>query len=116
MINSCLLIHDKYIKLILSQEKTWEIRTKRLFSVGERIALGNTKTKLIEGYATVADVKKKTVAEMMMFEDRHFANDFIAKRWSDRSWLYAFVLSDVESASKKERYPPSHGNPKVPLS
>ncbi len=60
----CLLLHDEYIHLILEGKKTWEIRTQPLFEIGERIALGNTKTKQIEGYATIADIKKKTVPEM----------------------------------------------------
>ena len=51
----CLLIHDKYIKLILDEKKVWEVRTQELFGKGDRIALGNTASKLIEGYATVAD-------------------------------------------------------------
>lgn len=85
--------------------------------MGERIALGNTDSKKIEGYATIAEIKKMAVPEMKKHNDKHFANDFIDRRWKDREWLYAFVLSDVESvpAMKQERYPRSNGNSKVRL-
>jgi len=73
MIDWCLLIKDKYIKLILSGKKTWEIRTKKLFKTGERIALGNTKTKNIEGYATITEIKEMTVQELKKHNDSHQA-------------------------------------------
>jgi hypothetical protein len=71
MIEWCLLIQDKYIKLILEKKKIWEVRTQELFRKGERIALGNTKSKNVEGYATVAEIKKKTVPEMKEHNDEH---------------------------------------------
>jgi hypothetical protein len=111
----CHLIHDKYVKLILNGQKTWEIRTQKLFNQGERIALGNTGTKLVEGYATVSEVKKMTVPEMMRHNEKHFANDFILQRWSDREWLYAFVLSEVTVNPFGVPYPHSYGSPKVRL-
>jgi hypothetical protein len=111
----CLLIHDKYIRLILDGKKVWEVRTQQLFEVGDRIALGNTASKLIEGYATVSDIKKMSVAEMKKHNDKHLANDFIGKRWKDRPCLYAFVLTDVKSSSEGLAYPRSNGSPKVRL-
>jgi hypothetical protein len=115
MIEWCLLTHDKYINLILNGKKIWEVRTQELFEIGERIALGNTKSKLIEGYATVSDIKKMTVPEMKKHNDKHLANDFIDKRWKDRPLLYAFVLSDVEPSLEGKAYPRSNGSPKVRL-
>jgi hypothetical protein len=111
----CLLIKDKYIKLILSGKKIWEVRTQELFKIGESVALGNTKSKKIEGYATISEIRKMTVPEMKKHNDKHYANDFIDKRWKDREWLYALVLSDVKPNPKQEPYPPSHGNSKVRL-
>lgn len=111
----CLLVHDKYVKLLLSQRKVWEIRTQKLFKEGEKIAIGNTKTKLVEGYAVVSDIKKMTVPEMLKYNDQHFANDFIIERWGNREALYAFVLSNVTENTFKRPYPPSHGSPKVLL-
>jgi hypothetical protein len=82
---------------------------------GERIALGNIKSKNVEEYVTIAEIKKKTVPEMKGHNDKHFANDFINKRWKDREHLYALVLRDVEREPNPYRYLPSHGNPKVRL-
>jgi hypothetical protein len=115
----CLLIHDKYIRLILDRKKVWEVRTQRLFEIGERIALGNTKTKLIEGYATVSDIKKMSVAEMKQYNEKHLASDFIdgyvSKRKKPVEHLYAFVLTDVVANVKVKAYTPSNGFPKVRL-
>jgi mRNA degradation ribonuclease J1/J2 len=38
----CLKINDKWVALILSGNKTWEIRTRNIL-IRERIALGNIK-------------------------------------------------------------------------
>jgi len=111
----CLLVHDIYIKAILNHQKVWEIRTQRLFDEGERIALGNTRTRLIEGFATISEIKKLHVAEMKKYNDKHLANDFITKRWNDRPWLYAFVLSQVINNPNPVSYPRSYGSPKVDL-
>jgi hypothetical protein len=111
----CLLIHNEFINLIFSGKKTWEVRTQKLFKEGERIALGNTKTKLVEGYADISEVKKLTVQEMKRHNDQHFGNDFISERWSDRDWLYAFVLANAKRSYGYERYPRSNGSPKVRL-
>lgn len=111
----CLLIHHKYIKPILEKKKIWEVRTQPLFVVGERIGLGDTTSRLVEGYACIVAIKKMTVKEMMKHNDEHFANDYIEKQWKNREWLYALVLSKVESNTQEEAYPTSHGNPKVRL-
>ena len=94
MVEWWMLINDGHLKLILSQKKIWEVRTQELFKIGERIALGNTDSKKIEGYATVADVKKMAVTEMKKHNDKHHANDFIDQRWKDREWLYAGQTRD----------------------
>ncbi len=111
----CLLFFDKYLKYVLSGQKTWDVRPQKLFEKGERIALGNTKTKLIEGFATVSEVKKLTVSEMKKHNDKHLANDFIEKHWKNRKWLYAFVLSNVTRNPNPLPYPRSHGSSKVRL-
>jgi len=92
-----------------------KLERKNSLRLGERIALGNTKSKKIEGYATITEIKKMTVPEMKKHIDKHYANDFIDKRWKDREWLYALVLSDVKPNPKQEPYPPSHENSKVRL-
>ena len=111
----CLLIHGKYVELILAGKKTWEVRPLSLFKKGERIALGNTDSKCVVAYATVCKIKKMTVAEMKQHNDKHFANEFIDKHWKDRPFVYAHVLAEVEPLNQKLTYPRSYGSPKVRL-
>lgn len=111
----CLLVKGKYLELILKKAKVWKVRSQKLFNAGDRIALGNTGTRLIEGFATVAEVKKLTTSEMKKYNDKHLANDFIEERWNDRPWLYAYVLSDVIRHPTQVRYPRSYGGSKVDL-
>jgi hypothetical protein len=109
----CLIIKEKYLKLILDNQKVWEIRTQPFFEVGDRIALGNSG--FVKGYATVSEIKKKSVAEMKRYNEKHLANDFIEKRWSTKPFLYALVLSGVERSSEGLTYARSYGNVKVRL-
>lgn len=102
MIEKCLLIHDGYLKLILDKKKTWEVRTQQLFTIGERIALGNIEHKLIEGYATVSDIKKMTVDEMKKHNDKHFANDFIDKRWKEENGSMHLFFQNLSLIRKKK--------------
>ena len=113
MVEWCLLIKDKYIKLILDKKKIWEVRSQTFgFKEGERIALGNTGSRMIEGFATISEIKEKTVPEMMKHNDKHFANDYIIDKWKNRPCLHAFVLSKVKRIPVKEqiRYPSSRYN------
>jgi hypothetical protein len=59
----CLKIDDKGLKLILAGKKTWEIKNTPTNYRG-KIALGNTKTKNYEGYATIIDCKEFTVKDL----------------------------------------------------
>lgn len=105
----CLKIDDKWIKLILSGKKTLEIRRKNT-NIRERIALGNTKTKNYEGYATITDSIKMTVQELRNYNDKHQANDFIAKYAKGRNTLFAWVLEDIEIEPKPKPYSFSTGS------
>lgn len=62
----CLKIGEKWIKLILAGKKTWEIRCTTT-NLRERIALGNTKTKNYEGYATITDCLELSVEDLKKF-------------------------------------------------
>ncbi|MCW3998925.1 MAG: ASCH domain-containing protein [Candidatus Bathyarchaeota archaeon] len=109
----CLIIKKKYLNLILDGLKVWEIRTKPLFQEGDRIALGYGGVVL--GYATVSEIKKKTVLQMKRYNNKHLANDFIEQRWRDKPYLYALVLTKVEPSSDRLTYPRSYGSVKVRL-
>ena len=94
---SCLKINDKWVTLILSGCKTWEIRRTNT-KIRERIALGNTKTKCCVGYATLIDSREMTIEELKKHNDKHQANDFIdkyakgIKGQKERITLFAWVL------------------------
>ena len=77
-VNRCLKIDDKWVNLILSGNKTWEIRRTNT-KIRERIALGNTKTMCYVGYATLTDSIEITIEELKKYNDKHQANDFIEK-------------------------------------
>lgn len=72
----CLKIDDKWVNLILSGIKTWEIKRTNT-KIRERIALGNTRTMCYVGYATLSDSIEMSIAELKKYHDKHQANDFI---------------------------------------
>ena len=104
----CLKIDDKWVNLILSGSKTWEIRRTNT-KIRERIALGNTKTMCYVGYATLIDSVEMTIEELKKHNDKHQANDFIdkyakgRKGQKERKTLFAWVLKDVVK-TKPKRY------------
>ena len=51
-----LKIRGRWLQLILNGEKMMEVRSLRLKIRGQRIALGNSDTGRVEGYATVKDL------------------------------------------------------------
>ena len=94
----CLKIDDEWLKLVLSGKKTWEIRRTNTNFRG-RIALGNTETKKIEGYATIMDSIEMTVQELKEHGDKHQANDFLDGYANGRKTLFAWVLKDIKIES-----------------
>jgi len=105
----CLKIDDKWVNLILNGKKTWEIRRKNT-KIQERIALGNTKTKRVVGYATIVDSVEMTIEELKKHNDKHQANDFLDKYAKGRKTLFAWVLEYVEIEAKTKPYSYSTGS------
>ena len=109
----CLKIDDKWVNLILSGSKIWEIRRTNT-KIRERIALGNTKTRCYVGYATLIDSREMSIEELKKHNDEHQANDFIdryakgRKGQKERKTLFVWVLKDVIK-TKPKRYSPSTG-------
>lgn len=105
----CLKIDDKWLKLIFTGKKTWEIRRTNT-NARERIALGNTKTKNYEGYATIRDYIEFSIEELKKFGDKHQTNEFIDKYADKRKTLFAWVLSDVAFEPNPKPYSYSTGS------
>jgi hypothetical protein len=100
---------DEYVNLVLSGKKIWEIR-KRNTNIRERIALGNTKTKCYVGYATLADSVEMTVAELLTYNGKHHANDFLKRYAKGRETLFRWVLKDVTVEPNPKPYTYSTGS------
>jgi hypothetical protein len=105
----CLKIEDKWAKLILSGNKTWEIR-RRNTKIREQIALGNKKIKCIVGYARIVDSVEMTVEELKKHNDKHQANNFLDKYARGRKSLFAWILEEVEVEPRPTRYSYSTGS------
>jgi hypothetical protein len=84
----CLKIDDKWVCMILSGKKTWEIRRRNTL-IRERIALGNIKIKYVVGYAKIVNSVEMTVLELMKHSNKHQANDFIKQYAEGRTTLFA---------------------------
>jgi predicted transcriptional regulator len=105
----CLKIDDKWVNMILSGNKTWEIRRANI-KIREKIALGNTKTKRVVGNATIVDSVEMTVEELKNHNDKHQANDFLDNYARGRQTLFAWVLDDVKVEAKPKPYSYSTGS------
>lgn len=105
----CLKINEMWVNFILSGNKTWEIRHRNT-KIRERIALGNTKSKRVVGYATIVDSVEMTIEELKKHNDKHQANDFLDNYAKKRKTLFAWFLKDVEVEAVPKRYSRSTGS------
>jgi hypothetical protein len=72
-----LKIQHKWIREILSGEKTMDVRSVHYEVLGQRIALGNSDNGLIEGYATVQEVIKIPYSEISNCGNQHRATEWL---------------------------------------
>ncbi|MGA3110905.1 MAG: ASCH domain-containing protein [Candidatus Bathyarchaeia archaeon] len=105
----CLKIDDKWLQLILAGKKTWEVR-RTSTNCRERIALGNTKSKNYEGYATIAECRELSIDDLKKFGDKYRANEFIEGYAGERETLYAWGFSDITVEPKPKPYSYSTGS------
>jgi len=95
-----LKIQGRWVKLILDGQKTMEVRGQKYKVVGQRIALGNSDTKKVEGYATVEKVIEISYFDVPKYHSQHHATGWLMSQWWKGSF-YGYVLKDV----KKEPSP-----------
>jgi hypothetical protein len=93
----------------LTGKKTWEIRPTST-NYRWRIALGNTKSRNYEGYATIIDCQEYTVRDLKKFNEKHRANEFIDGYAGERETLFAWVLSEIEVEPYPKPYSYSTGS------
>jgi hypothetical protein len=70
MFLAILEVYSSTSNSILSGNKTLEIRRTNT-KIRERIALGNTKTKRVVGYATIVDSVEMKVVELKKHNNKH---------------------------------------------
>jgi hypothetical protein len=99
-----LKIHDVWIRKILSGEKTMEVRSRRFNVLGQRIALGNSGNRLVEGYATVKEIIEMPLAKIPKCESKHLATKLLLQRYVDKETLYGYYFTDVRKESKSFEY------------
>jgi len=102
-----LKIRGRWLQLILGGEKTMEARSLRLKIVGRRIALGNTDTGKVEGYATVKDVIEIPFLEIAKYESQHLATKWLASHYSGKKMIYGYVLENAKREPNPFPYPKS---------
>jgi hypothetical protein len=106
-----LKIHEKWLKKIISKEKTMEVRPYRLKDVeGKRIAFGNTKTGFIEAYATVTEIIKFPLSDVAIYEKEHCATQGILERYADKEFLFGYRIAHIEEEHGRLPYP-KHPSP-----
>jgi hypothetical protein len=105
----CLKIDEKWVNLILTGRKSWELR-RRNTNIREQIALGNKEIKRVVGYAKIVDSIEKTLEDLKKHNDKHYANDFIDKYANERKTLFAWVLEDIQIETEPKFYTYSTGS------
>jgi ASCH domain len=96
-----LKIQEIWIDKIFSGEKTMEVRSMHYKISGQRIALGNSRSGLVEGYCTIQEIMKIPFSKIARYEDKHRAAKWLKKRYIGKDFLYGFILNNV----KKEKKP-----------
>jgi len=99
-----LKIKGKWLKLILSGQKTMEVQGVYFKIRGQRIALGNSDTGEVEGYATVEDVIKIPYSQIRDYENQHQATAWLARTYEGRDLLYGYILKDTRRERNPFRY------------
>jgi hypothetical protein len=102
-----LKIKDKWLKLILSGQKTMDVRSQYLKIRGQRIALGNSDTGMVEGYATVEDVIKILYSQIGNYENQHRATTWLTKKYGKKAYVFGYILKDVKTEHNPFQYPKS---------
>jgi hypothetical protein len=111
-----LKIQNVWIRKILSEKKTMEVRSRRYDVLGQRIALGNSGNGLVEGYATVTEIVEILLAEIPKYKSKHLATKWLLEHYGNKEdankvkkkksdILYGYFLTDVKKENKPFKYP-----------
>jgi hypothetical protein len=105
-----LKIQGKWLSLILepeiSKKKTMEVRSiRRLCTIGKEIALGNSDTGLIEGYAEVSEIVTIPYKDIPNYESEHKATSWLMERYKGKKFVYGYILTMARINRNPKPYP-----------
>lgn len=84
-----------------------EVRSRRYKVLGQRIALGNSDTGLVEGYCSIQEIKDIPYSKISVYETQHGATEWLRKQYRKKTILYGFILKGVELEKHPFAYPKS---------
>ena len=84
-----------------------EVRSQYFKIRGQRIALGNSDTGMVEGYATAENVIKTPYSQISDYENQHQATTWLIKKYEKRAHVYGYTLKDVQTEHNSFPYPKS---------
>ncbi len=104
-----LKIQHKWIRAILSGEKTMDVRSEHYQVLGQRVALGNSGNGLVEGYATIQEIIQIPFTEISRYDDKHHATKYLETHYAGQDFLFGFILTNVMKEKKPFPYKKSPG-------
>jgi hypothetical protein len=105
-----LKIKQPWIGLILNGEKTMEVRSQKHDFLNQTIALGNSDTKQVEGYAYCYEIVEIPMRKLDEFEKEHRATEELRKFYKNKNSVYGFRLKKIIAESNPYPYPKNASN------
>jgi len=102
------IIKKKWLSLILSGQKTMEVKSQYKPLEGQTIALGYGS--LVRAYATVKDIKTIPYNDIPQFQHLHLAAAWLMKQYRGKNEVYGYVLENVTKETRTVKYPRSYGS------
>lgn len=101
-----LKIKDHWLQGILNRQKTMELRSLHRKLTGQVIALGNSDSKLVEGYAYVKEIIKIPQKDVSKYGSVHLASKADLKElgYDKKPFLYGYRLCGVRREAEPFPY------------
>jgi hypothetical protein len=102
------IIKEKWLSLILSGQKTMEVKSQYKPLKGQTIALGYSS--LVRGYAKVRDIETIPYNDIPKYQHLHLATAWLMNHYKGKKEVYGYVLEDAMMENKQVPYPRSYGS------
>jgi hypothetical protein len=107
----CLKIHPRWLQLILNGEKEIEIRRRGTEAFNQIIALGNTKTKKVEGYCQIKGAQETSLDWLKTIQYRTMVPDTELDKYANgKTTLWSWLIRSVIPEPHPYLYEPSAGS------